>query len=236
MKVRLLAIALVMGVVLPLRAASLLPEVATQNAKLKTITLSLDFNRATLEEAVMFLRIESKRLDPAHQQFNFVISPDAKAAAKPVTLELNRVSYEQALQTVCELAGVKYVVEANAIRILAPSENAPDAVSGLPTVQPGDKAAEATMHKLTMIVIDRVNFQKLDIAAAVQFLAQKSKELDPEHSGVNFVLGAIPDDGKVRREISLTLDQISLGDLIREIEAQTNLHASIGENIVTFRP
>jgi len=234
MKILLPALALALSLVLPLRAASL-PAVTAQNEKLKAIRLSLDFNNATLEEAVMFLRVESKRLDPAHQQFNFIISPQATAAAKPVTVTLNKVVYEQALQTVCELAGVKYVVEANDIRILAPSETAPDAFSGLPAVQPGDKAAAETLHKLAAITIDRVNFQKLDVAAAIQFLSAKSRELDPEHAGINFVLGPIADDGKVRRQLSLTLDHIPLGDLIREIEAQTGLHASINDNIVTFR-
>ena len=43
-------------------------------------------------------------------------------------------------------------------------------------------------HKLQSIVIDKVNFDKLDIATVVSFLTQKSKELDPDHEGINFVL------------------------------------------------
>jgi hypothetical protein len=236
--------ALGFALLMPIRAdspAEAAPTVATQTAKLtaiklKAITLSLDFNNATIDEAVNFLHVEAKRLDPERAGFNFVISPDAARAAKPVTLALNGVSFEQALQSVCGLAGVKYVVEDRVIRILAPAEKAPGAVSGLPAAALDDKAAQATMHKLQSIVIDRINFQNLDIAAAVQFLGEKSRELDPDHVGINFVLGNIDSAANVHRALSLTLDNIPLSDLIREIEAQANLHASINGTIVTFRP
>ena len=36
-------------------------------------------------------------------------------------------------------------------------------------------------RKLLSIIIDKVNFDKLDIATVIQFLQQKSKELDPDH-------------------------------------------------------
>jgi hypothetical protein len=212
------------------------PTAATQTAKLKAIYLSLDFNQATIDEATNFLRVEAKRLDPAHTGFNFVISPDAATAAKPVMLTLNHVSYEQALQSICGQAGVKYVVEDRVIRILAPSEKVPNAVSGLPAASPDDKQAQVTMHKLQGIVIDKINFQNLDVAAVVQFLAQKSKELDPDHVGVNFVLGNMDGATNVHRSLSLELESVPLSDLIREIEHQTNLHASINGNIVTFKP
>ena len=47
--------------------------------------------------------------------------------------------------------------------------------------------AEIT-NKLQSIIIDKINFDKLDVASVVQFLTQKSKELDPSHIGINFVL------------------------------------------------
>jgi general secretion pathway protein D len=46
----------------------------------------------------------------------------------------------------------------------------------------------AITNKLQSIVIDKVNFDKLDIATVVAFLQEKSKELDPDHVGINFVL------------------------------------------------
>ena len=53
-------------------------------------------------------------------------------------------------------------------------------------VEPSNRA-EIT-SKLQSIIIDKINFQKLDVASVVQFLNEKSKELDPQHVGINFVL------------------------------------------------
>jgi general secretion pathway protein D len=52
--------------------------------------------------------------------------------------------------------------------------------------EPSNRAA--ITNKLQSIVIDKINFDKLDVAAVVQFLTQKSKDLDPDHVGINFVL------------------------------------------------
>jgi general secretion pathway protein D len=49
------------------------------------------------------------------------------------------------------------------------------------------RRAEIT-NKLQSIVIDKINFDKLDVASVVQFLTEKSKDLDPDHVGINFVL------------------------------------------------
>jgi hypothetical protein len=55
--------------------------------KLKSISLSLDFNNAEIGEATDFLTVESKRLDPEHEGVSFVIQSQASKSAKPVTLK-----------------------------------------------------------------------------------------------------------------------------------------------------
>lgn len=58
--------------------------------------------------------------------------------------------------------------------------------SAVPVTEPS-RRAEIT-GKLQSIIIDKINFDKLDVASVVQFLTAKSKELDPDHVGINFVL------------------------------------------------
>ncbi len=117
-------------------------------------------------------------------------------------------------------------------------------------------------HKLTSIIIDKVNFEKLDIAAVVQFLQEKSKELDPDHEGINFVLrlnaenpvppaatGAAPAPADattpdanaapahpIRREVSITLENVPLADVLQYIVQQTNLQFSVEDYAVYLRP
>jgi general secretion pathway protein D len=132
-------------------------------------------------------------------------------------------------------------------------------------------------HKLQTIIIDKVNFEKLDIAAVIQFLQQKSKELDPDHQGINFVLRlssdtAIPPDATaaagaaaaptppapggetaaapgatpeaaaanaphtIHREVSITLENVPLSDVLGYVISQTNLQYTVEDYAVYLRP
>ncbi len=42
--------------------------------------------------------------------------------------------------------------------------------------------------KLNSIIIPKIDFDKLDIAAVIDFLNIKSKELDPDHLGIKVIL------------------------------------------------
>jgi len=102
----------------------------------------------------------------------------------------------------------------------------------------------ALKHKLESIVIDKVNLDKADVGIVVKFLTQKSRELDPGKQGVSFVLRLDPETdatketsrAQIHREVSLTLDHISLLDMLEEISQQTGLEYSIEPYAVYLRP
>jgi len=56
--------------------------------------------------------------------------------------------------------------------------------------------AGTTQKKLAEIVIDHIDFEEVSITQVVQFLKHKSKDLDPDRVGVNFVLRFNTDDTK----------------------------------------
>ena len=146
----------------------------------------------------------------------------------------------------------------------------PDIVSGpATTVAETNPSNRANItHKLQSIIIDKVNFEKLDIAAVIQFLQQKSKELDPDHQGINFVLRlnadtsaptdtnaapAAPDataagttpaaagttaatPHSIHREVSITLTDVPLSEVLGYIIQQTNLQYSVEDYAVYLRP
>ena len=141
----------------------------------------------------------------------------------------------------------------------------PDIVVGpakdVAVVGPSNRAI--ITHKLQSIIIDKVNFEKLDIAAVIQFLQQKSKELDPDHQGINFVLrltsdtsapadtgaAAAPGAGTgtpadaaattartIHREVSITLSDVPLSEVLGYVISQTNLQYSVEDYAVYLRP
>jgi general secretion pathway protein D len=131
-----------------------------------------------------------------------------------------------------------------------------EGTTGTTTVLPESNRIKIE-HKLNSIIIDKVNFEKLDIAAVIQFLQEKSKELDPDHEGINFVLrlstesappaapgsvpaGAPPTESApahpIRREVSITLENVPLADVLQYIVNQTNLQFSVEDYAVYLRP
>jgi general secretion pathway protein D len=116
-------------------------------------------------------------------------------------------------------------------------------------------------RKLQSIIIDKVNFDKLDIAAVIDFLTKKSKELDPDHQGINFVLrltsdtppaaaattptgpagtpgaaAATPPPPDIHRPVSITLENVPLSEILGYIVQQTNLQYSVEDYAVYLRP
>ena len=94
-------------------------------------------------------------------------------------------------------------------------------------------------RKLKSIIIDKVNFDKLDVIQAIGFLQKKSKELDPDKEGINFVVrltGSSADHFQIHREVSMVLEDVSLRNLLDEIARQTNLKYSVDDYAIYFRP
>jgi general secretion pathway protein D len=133
-----------------------------------------------------------------------------------------------------------------------------------PNTGPNNSQRAEITRKLQSIIIDKVNFDKLDITTVIQFLTAKSKELDPAHQGINFVLrlssntpavdpnapaapgGAAPAPAPgapgatppppIHREVSITLDNVPLIELLNYITEQTNLQFSVEDYAVYLRP
>jgi general secretion pathway protein D len=129
--------------------------------------------------------------------------------------------------------------------------------------EPSNRAQITT--KLQTIIIDKINFDKLDVASVVQFLTEKSKELDPDHVGINFVLnlnqdvapaGAAPTPATpsgptsptgtpgpgsqppspIHRAVTIQLENVPLSDVLGYIIQQTNLQYSVDDYAVYLRP
>jgi len=96
------------------------------------------------------------------------------------------------------------------------------------------------MGKLNSIIIEKVNFDKVDITPVIEFLSTKSKELDIDHVGLKFYL-EWPQPSAVKslhlhREINITLENIPISELLAYICAQTNLSYKITHGKVVIAP
>ena len=77
-----------------------------------------------------------------------------------------------------------------------------------------------TQKKLNDIIIDRIDFEEVSITQVVQFLKHKSKDLDPDRIGVNFVLRFNTDETQTARPPD-DIDEFGDEDEFAEEEEET---------------
>ena len=91
--------------------------------KLRRIIIpSIQFDQATVDEAITFLRIKSRQLDdlepdPERKGINFILKTSPDAAAN-ITLSLTNVPLIVALKAITDLAGLRHRVEPFAVVIV----------------------------------------------------------------------------------------------------------------------
>lgn len=84
---------------------------------------TVDFEGASLEEAIEFLRIKSRdydtvERDPSKRGVNLILRPGANPSSAQISLSLKDVPMSEALRYITELANMKYKVEPYAVVVV----------------------------------------------------------------------------------------------------------------------
>ncbi|MFN0075252.1 MAG: hypothetical protein ACKVY0_02135 [Prosthecobacter sp.] len=196
MKTLVLAVTLslaVSGVLFAQQAA----DVPTVQQKLEKIIFpTVQFQDATIQQALEYLRIKSRDLDtiteaPGQKGVSFVVKMDGTTPA-PISLDLKNVPLLEALRYCTELSGLKYRVEAHAV-LVAPvfvETPIPPAATPPPVVGNADQ-----------IIFPTVQFAGATIAEAAEYIRVKSRDLDPAKQGVNIVVKPGGPDTKITLDL-----------------------------------
>lgn len=96
------------------------------------------------------------------------------------------------------------------------------------------KPKQPLQYKLDAITLEQVEWQDIEIAEAIELLAEESRRLDPQ--GINFVL-QVPlasEKDTWRRKVTLSLHKTSLGRLLTILEKSTGLHVRLDDQAVVI--
>ena len=107
----------------------------------KLIFPRVQFENASLEEALEFLRIKTRdydtfERDPAKKGINVIVKPGVAPSQAKITLDLKDVPMDEALKYITELAGMKYKVEPFAVVVTPVSDSAVELYVRTYTVPP----------------------------------------------------------------------------------------------------
>ena len=136
----------------PVPNVSLVPDGASDNlgrgtdlsqsiiAKLRRIVIpSIQFERATIDEAITFMRIKTRQLDdlepdPNRKGVNFIVKQQESAGA--ISLSLTNIPAIVALNAIADLAGMQMQIEPFAVVIAPTTDEASDIVTRVYDVAP----------------------------------------------------------------------------------------------------
>lgn len=172
-------------------------EAPTVQQKLEKIIFpTMQFQNATIQQALEYLRVKSRDLDtiseaPGQKGVSFVIRMDGTTPA-PISLDLKNVPLLEALRYCTELSGLKYRVEAHAVMV------APDFVE---TPIPPAATPPPVVGNADQIIFPTVQFRDATLAEAAEYFRVKSRDLDPAKQGVNIVVKPGGGDAKITLDL-----------------------------------
>ena len=216
----------------PIEVAKAFPAADAMATKLQGLIIpQMEFHNATLSDAVAFLQIRSRQLDPDKKGINIIIAPEAAKTEAKITLSLKDIPLSEALRYVAELSGLAIGYEKDAVRLQLMKVQGEVAA---PT-SPFPKPKNATTLNAERIIFPKVEFHESSLSDVVAFLRIKSLELDKEKKGVNLII--TPEAARKAKEtkITLSLTNIPLATILNYLSNLAGLTIQYDEHTIWLR-
>lgn len=172
----------------------------------------VQFQGATVEEAIEYLRVKTRAIspDPAAPGVSILYRESIPPSTATISMDLKDVPLGEALRYVAERARLKMSIRPYAV-VLEPSIPEGAANSRKPKT-----VVEIPAGK---IILPSVEFRDTPLADCLDFFRIKSRELDPDKKGVNII---IKPGGDASARITLSLKNVPLSEALRYCAALAN--------------
>jgi hypothetical protein len=105
---------------------------------------------------------------------------------------------------------------------------APQPLQAQRRAEPEAKPASRVQQKLSRIIVPKVSFEEASVETVFKYLTQRSKELDVNGEGINFLLDA----KETALAVTIDFENIPFGELIRYVCAAADLKYRVEEHAV----
>lgn len=96
----------------------------------------VEFNNASLDEVIEYMRVTSRNIDPAGRGVDFIVNLEPEARNHPLSLNLSNVPLEELLRYITQMGGAAYRVENNAVVIGSLTERSTTMITKIYKVPP----------------------------------------------------------------------------------------------------
>lgn len=205
----------------------------------KIIIPTIELRDTPLTEALAFLRQQARDLDPEKRGINLLHIPAEGVPDPLITVSFKEIPLSEALKYLAVLSGLEVEFGDPAVVFRTPAPKpvlSPDAAvetAKVPmTVKPSGKSADLAAS----ITLPEFVVEEASLPSVLQFLQQKSLELDPAKKGLNLILNAPGDPAPGTIRINLSLRNVPLSEAIRYVAELANLKLRYDEDaVVLFR-
>lgn len=225
------------------------------HAKLQTIIVpKVQFNGATLQEAVEFMRVQSAELDPAADKgVRFLLLQNNTSAGVRMSLDLRDVPLNEMLRYVTELGNVKYLVTPKEV-VIASAEDLKKHILTSPSSRPLTKAliaraaqpatdrtdaatpvqkGAAAQPPGVQIILPEVKLRDTRFDEAIELIQTKARELDPTKKGVPILIRA---GGKAETPITLDLKDVQVLQAVKYIAELAHYNVTVEAYGIVLQP
>lgn len=193
----------------------------------KVIIPSIEFRDTPLSEALAFLHEASRDFDPEKVGVDLV---HQGAEPEPLlTVSFKEIPLTEALKYLAALSGLEVVYGDPFVILKKPAPT--------PAVKPAPAAPPATGKTAELaaaIILPKLEIKDTPLPDVLQYLQQRSVELDPAKQGLNFILNAPGEPSPGSIHISLSLTKIPLSEAMRYVAELSNLKLRYDDDAVVF--
>jgi hypothetical protein len=200
-----------------------------ERARLEKIIIpQIEFNDVGLSDALAFLRTKAREHDSEKKGVNLIYKPRAETPEPRLTVSFKEIPLTEALKYFAQLAALDLEFSEAAVVLDERSAR----MTGSPTSQPKGMSQDLASR----LILPQVEFKEASLPKILQFLQQKSLELDPEKKGLNLILNAPGDPSPETIQISLHLREVPLSEALRYVAKLANLNLRYDDDaVVLFR-
>ena len=175
----------------------------------------MEFADTPVQPIVNWIRMKSKELDTKGGGINILlkINPQNAESIPLITMDFKNISIGEIIRYVCLNCKLKYEVEEHVVIITDD-----DSMKDKSVVTAANKDLQ---KKLATLIVDNMEFEELPVSECFILIVGKSRELDPDKTGVNIFLQV--SKASMGKPITMSVSKIPLQSLINSICQATGL-------------
>ncbi len=195
-----------------------------QDRLAKIIIPTIEFRDTPLGDALTYMREKTREFDPDWKGVNLVHIPIKGAPEPKLTVSFKEIPLTEALKYLAALSSLEVEYGDTGVVLRAPS-GAP--MPEAPTRNSPSNQAATLAESLT---VPQVVLDETPLPQVLQFLQQKSLDLDPDKKGLNLILNAPGDPSPDTIKITLTLRNVPLSEALRYVAELAGLKLRFDED------